>query len=390
MAARSVPALLRGAVRFCASGGFPARFLNLCESGGFHVWDLRQDETGVTGFVAPSDYLSLRRAAKSAGMRLCASEKRGLPFFLRRHRARIGLPIGAAVCVVLAVFCSGFLWSVETTGNETLGEAEILAAAAQLGLYPGAKKPQERGEALAAALVNALGGKLDWAAVNIIGTRVMLEVRETATDPPETDPPYGDPCDIVADFSGELLSIEVFSGAKANHEGNGVKTGDLLISGVRRDREGKPYYYEARGIVTALHDDLRTSVLPRADTVKAVKTVHTVPVLHLWHLSLPLWFFPRGGDYTAFSDTKSASLRGVTLPFSLERKTRVYWQPRQTDLVPLHFDAFVCALNDAYLQTLLLSGEVRVQTDDDAIRLTQQSRVIDFMGVPRPIRITDD
>ena len=390
MTAFSLSALLRGAVRFRACGGFPARFLTLCESGGFHVWDLRQDETGVTGYVSPCDYRALRRAAKNAGMRLCAREKRGLPFFLRRHRARIGLPAGAAVCVALAVFSSGFLWSVETTGAETLGKAEILAAAAQLGLYPGAKKPQKSGEALASELVHLLDGKLSWAAVNIIGTRVMLEVREKAPELPSTDPPYGDPCDLVADFSGELLSIEVFSGVKANREGNGVKTGDLLISGVRKDRNGKPYYYEARGVVTALHDDVRELSSPPSDTVKAVKTVRTVPVLHLWHLSLPLWFFPRGGDYTAFDDVRSVSLRGVTLPFSLETKTRVYWQTRQADLVPVLFDSFVCALNDAYLRTLLLSGEVRVQTDNDTCRLTQQSRLIDFMGVPRPIRKTDD
>ena len=118
--------------------------------------------------------------------------------------------------------------------------------------------------------------------------------------------------------------------------------------------------------------------------------LRTVPVLHLWHLTLPLWFFPRGGDYTAFDDVRSVSLRGVTMPFSLETKTRVYWQTRQTDLVPVLFDSFVCALNDAYLRTLLLSGEVRVQTDNDTCRLTQQSRLIDFMGVPRPIRKTDD
>lgn len=382
--------LLHGAVRFRAAGGFSARFLNLCESGGFRVWDLRQDEAGVTGYVSPRDYRALRLAARSAGMRLCTTEKHGLPFLLRRYRNRVGLAVGAAICVLLAVFCSGFLWSVDTTGAETIGKAEILAAAGQLGLYPGARKPKARGEALASSLVQQLDDRLSWAAVNIIGTRAMLEVREAEREQPETDPPWGDPCDLVADFSGELLSIEVFSGRKANREGNGVKTGDLLISGVREDSEGKRYLYEARGVVTALHDDVRTLSSPGTGDVRTVRAVRAVPVLHLWHLSLPLWFFPLGKDYTAFSETRSAVLRGVTLPFSLETKTRVYWQTRQTDLTPLLYDSFVCALNDAYLRSRLLSGDVRVETENDVCRVTQRSQLIDFMGVKRPLQTKVD
>ncbi len=386
----SPTSFLRGAVRFHAAGGFPARFLNLCESGKLRVWDLRQDETGVSGFVSPGDYRKLRLAAKSAGMRLYSAEKRGLPFYRQRCRARLGLFAGAAVCLLLAVFCSGFLWSVDTTGAETLGKPEILAAAAEIGLYPGAKKPKERGEILAAALVKQLDGKLRWAAVNIIGSRVMLEVREQSDIQPETDPPYGDPCDLVADFSGQLLSIEVFSGRKANQEGNGVKTGDLLISGVREDREGKRHYYEARGVVTALYDDVRELCAARTGDVKTARAVRRVPVLRLWHLALPLWFFPRGGDYTAFSATRSVCLRGVVLPFSLETKTRVYWTTQSADCVPLLFDTFVLSQNDAYRSSLLLAGDVSLQNEGDLCRVTQRSRLISFMGVQRPLEPKND
>ena len=386
----SPASFLRGAVRFRAAGGFPARFLNLCESGSLRVWDLRQDETGVSGFVTPGDYRKLRLASKSAGMRLRAAEKRGLPFYKKRCRARSGLFAGAAVCVVLAVFCSGFLWSVDTTGAETLGKAEILAAAADIGLYPGAKKPKARGEALAAALVQRLDGKLSWAAVNIIGSRVMLEVRETADEQPETDPPYGAPCDLVADFSGQILSIDVFRGRKANREGNGVKAGDLLISGVREDREGKSYYYEARGVVTALHDDARELRFSTTESFKTVCAVRRVPVLRLWHLAIPLWFFPRGGDYTAFSETRSVCLRGVTLPFSLETKTRVYWAAQSAGCAPLLFDSFLLSLNDAYQNSLLLSGDVSVQSEGAFCRVTQRSRLIDYMGVQRPLSAKED
>lgn len=377
--------LLRGYVGFRAWGGFPARFLNLCDSLRLRVWDLRHDAQGVRGFVAPRDYRRLRVAAKRAGMRLQCTEKRGLPFWLRRSRARWGLAVGAALCAGLAVWTSGFLWTVETGDIGTVNAQQLLEAAAQIGLRPGAKKPKASGEDLAIALRRQLGGDLSWAAVNIRGGRVVLEARETQRLETLPEEPFGDPCDLVADFDGLLLQLEVHSGEKKNEVGNGVKKGDLLIAGTREDREGKPHYYEARGVVTALHDDARTMETPASLPLEQAVAVRRVAVLRLWHLRVPLGFFPRGGTYTACTRTKSAVLHGVTLPFSLEWRTRYYWAQRETETAPLAFDSFVLKLNDAYRSTRVLSGEVTAKTENGVLTLTQRSRVIDFIGVKRPL-----
>ena len=287
---------LFGVLLFRATGGFPARFLNLCDSENLRVWHLRQDKGGVSALVSPRDYRRLRLAARKAGMTVRCLEKRGLPFFLHQHRNRAGLLAGAVVCAVLAVFCSGFLWTVETTGNERVSDSEILAAAAKIGLYPGAKKPKDNGEVLAIRLQQELDGALSWAAVNLIGSRCVIEVRDAERQTTLPDPPYGAPADLVADFDGQILSLEVHSGVKANEVGNGVKKGDLLISGTRKDREGKPYYYEARGVVTALHNDRRSMEGALRPALYAPRAVRRVCVLHLWHLSIPLGLFPRGKD----------------------------------------------------------------------------------------------
>ena len=381
---------LFGVLLFRASGGFPARFFNLCDRLNLRVWHLKQDAGGVTAFVSLRDYRRLRVAARQAGMRVRCLEKRGLPFFLRQHRDRAGLLVGALCCAVLAVVCSGFVWTVETTGGKQVSDTGILAAAAKIGLFPGAKKPKDNGEVLAIRLQQEMEGALSWAAVNLIGSRCVIEVRDAKRQTTLPDPPYGAPADLVADFDGQILSLEVHSGVKANEVGNGVKKGDLLISGTRKDREGKPYYYEARGIVTALHDDRRRmegAIQPALSTTRAVCRVK---VLHLWHLSIPLGLFPHGSDYTAFSDTVSLTLHGVTLPFSVETKTRVYWTKQPVDGTILLFDTFVRACADAYRNTRVLSGEVTVSADGGICTVTQQSRVIDFMGVSRVLQSKED
>ena len=382
--------LLAGYLRFRASGGFAARFLNLCETMRLRVWNLRQEGGGLTGLVSPRDYRKLHLAARRAGMRLCCLEKRGLPFFLKRRRRRWGLLAGAVLCAVLAVWSAGFLWSVETTGAQAAPVQDILAAAARIGLASGRRKPKTSGEDLAVALQRELDGALSWAAVNIIGSRVMIEVRDAQTQETLPDPPFGEPCDLVADFDGLLLSLEVHSGVRANKAGNGVKKGDLLISGTRLDREGKPHSYEARGKVTALHEDLRTLSAPEQAALDQVCAVRRVRVLRLWHLALPLGVFPRGGTYSAFSSTRTAVLHGVLLPFSVETRTRLYWAPRQTAALPLVFDTFVAACDDAYRNTNVLSGTVAVSRQNGSYTLTQRSRVIDYMGVQRPLKQSGD
>ncbi len=381
---------LFGVLLFRATGGFPARFLNLCDSENLRVWHLRQDKGGVSALVSPRDYRRLRLAARKAGMTVRCLEKRGLPFFLHQHRNRAGLLAGAVVCAVLAVFCSGFLWTVETTGNERVSDSEILAAAAKIGLYPGAKKPKDNGEVLAIRLQQELDGALSWAAVNLIGSRCVIEVRDAERQTTLPDPPYGAPADLVADFDGQILSLEVHSGVKANEVGNGVKKGDLLISGTRKDREGKPYYYEARGVVTALHNDRRSMEGALRPALYAPRAVRRVSVLHLWHLSIPLGLFPRGKDYTAYSHTSALTLRGVKLPFALETKTRIYWAKQPADGTALLFDSFVLSCADTYRNTRVLSGEVTVQTKGESCTVIQQSRVIDFMGVSRVLQAKED
>ena len=380
---------LFGCVRFRVSGGFAARFMNLCDSEHLHVWHLQQDASGVAASVAVRDYRRLRVIARRAGMTLCCLEKHGVPFFLRQNRSRVGLLAGVLVCAALAVFCSGFLWTVEVTGGSLVSEIRIREAAAQIGLFPGAKKPKDNGEVLAIRLQQELDGALSWAAVNLRGSRAVIEVRDAETQTTLPDPPFGAPCDLVADFDGQLLSLEVHSGRQANEVGNGVKKGDLLISGTQLDREGKPYYYEARGIVTALHEDIRSMEASVTPQLFAVQAVRRVPVLHVWHLTLPLGFFPRGGTYSAYSDTASLRLHAVTLPFSLETRTRIYWSKQLVQSMPLLFDSFVQSCNKAYANTRVLSGEVSVNTQADRCLLKQQSRVIDFMGQKRPLQTKD-
>ena len=48
--------LLKGYVSFTAEGGFPERFINLCNSNGIVLWDVQNDGVKVKAFTTTKDF----------------------------------------------------------------------------------------------------------------------------------------------------------------------------------------------------------------------------------------------------------------------------------------------------------------------------------------------
>ncbi|MBR3552723.1 MAG: sporulation protein YqfD [Clostridia bacterium] len=383
---------LRGGVRFSAAGGFCERFINLCHVRGIRVHDLHMQANALSGCVGCRDYRRLRLIARQSGMVLHAEEKIGLPFFLHRHEKRRMLPIAGGVCFVLLWLLSGCIWSVDVAGGSAVPREAMLAVMAENGLRPGVWRKRVNSAALTQAAMNAFNGKLAWAAVNIDASRVVIETRDYI--PPDADETYGDPCNLVADFDGLLLSIEVHSGKKANQEGNGVKQGDLLISGVTENRYGKQFFYEARGIVTAIHSDVVTLTRPlRHSTLPIQKTTRRFK-LQCLHVALPPGRLKANDRSSLFQRDRQLCSGNVSLPLTLTETTRAsYGSPTPTDEAvgaALLFDDFTALCHRRYGNTTLLSQTLRVVQTGDSLTVRQKARCIDFMGTPQKIQRTGD
>ena len=69
------------------------------------------------------------------------------------------------------------------------------------------------------------------AAVNIDGSKAVIEVRESVPVPEIAD--TSTPCNIVAAEDGIITKIQLFRGQEEIKTGSAVLKGDLLISGVK-------------------------------------------------------------------------------------------------------------------------------------------------------------
>lgn len=239
---------LRGYVWFEASGARVERFLNLLARARIAVWNGRKRGDLYTGCIAAGDYRKLRVHARKTGVRLRVADKQGVPFQRRRFRKRQGLWIGLAVFLLFVFGMSRFVWRIEITGNEAVSNITILQALEALEIEPGVWsagidiRDCER-------KILLLVPSLSWAAFNLDGSALRVEVSERVPPPEIVDPAA--PCNIVAGEAGQIVAMNVYDGEPLVGVGDTVLPGDIIVSGIMQDSLEQNLIRHARAQVFA-------------------------------------------------------------------------------------------------------------------------------------------
>lgn len=239
---------LFGYVCFVADGGFTERFINQATARGIKMWDIKKVNGAVYAKTYINSYKRLRYCARDSGMTMNIEKKIGFPFFAARYHHRIGVVVGVVVFIALTVYFSSIVWVVEVRGNEQISSKKVISVFSALGLRAGALKKNLVPDDLQHEACKELEG-IEWVAVNINGAIATIEIRED-TDAPEIVE-RDRPCNVVAEFDGEIVSISALLGEKCVKVGDGVTKGQLLISGVTQDSNGSVFYRHAMGSVVA-------------------------------------------------------------------------------------------------------------------------------------------
>lgn len=240
---------LVGYVCFRAYGGFADRFLNLCTKENISLWNIQNIGGRITACTYIKDYLRIRGVAKKSGMRVMCIEKKGLPFFIRQNKKRVGLLIGAVASFLIVFTLSQFVWSVSVVGNTTLENEYILETFEKYGIKVGTKITKEEMEYATNMAMKEIDS-LSWATVNKKGSVAVIEVRERTQAPQMYD--ASKPTNLVASEDGVVLSVDVLYGKEEVKAGSAVTKGDLLIGGVVTHRDGTETLIHADGYVKAL------------------------------------------------------------------------------------------------------------------------------------------
>ncbi|MDR2909327.1 MAG: sporulation protein YqfD [Oscillospiraceae bacterium] len=357
---------LRGYVRFSARGLFVERFLNLLARERISVWEVRRKDDTLTGCVSAGAYPGLRALAKKTGVRLRIVTKHGVPFKKKKFRRRQGLLVGLLVFALFIGVMSRFIWSIDVNGNETVPEDRILTALESVGIKPGILRSRIAvRESEARALLEL--PELSWLALNIDGSTIHVEVYETMPVPPMIDPHK--PCNVVASHSGQIIEMRVYAGQPLLIKGDAVLAGQVIVSGIIRDRLDQNQFKHARADIYAEVSHEITVRIPIESTafIETGKDARR-DYLRVLGVELPL-FLPLGIDrpYRVGREEAPWSLLGLELPVThrVERYTLMeeipvtYTEDEARELAMKELAALQKAeLGDADILSRELSGEI--------------------------------
>lgn len=307
-----------GSVSFTAVGGSPEKLLTLAARGRVPLWDIKPCLCGFSAGARLRDYAKLEKLASRSCTALTLKGKYGLPAAAARLAGHGGLLAGAALFISLIWFFSGFIWSVDISGNSSVPTARISQVLSSLGLFPGtfplrtdtAKIERE-------ALIEL--PELAWISINIDGTRAEVTVRERRY-PPDVVPEYM-PCNVRALAAGKIVRLEVYEGKAVLRAGDTVEKGGLIISGVVTDKNGSVMLMHASGRAVAQTRPELSVTVPYSQTVSAdAGPGERRDTLRVFGLELPLCFGVPAGAHRITLSRSMLRIAGLTLPIGVVRR----------------------------------------------------------------------
>ncbi len=306
---------LRGYIKIAIIGEYTEKALNLCAANKISFWNSKIIKNGIETCIFIKDFSALRNIMRGSKLRVHILEKRGLPIKLYKNRKRYGLYIGAVWLFIFLKFMSGFIWVIDVEGNIKTETYDILSACKKIGITEGIKKdsinPKIKREELLLEI-----DTLAWAALNIEGSRLTVNVSEIEPRP-NSD---ASPTNLLASADGIIKRIDITSGNCLVKTGDTVKKGDVLVSGIIETALGTRFVKSSGSIIAET-----TRILTAEQNYTYIKEYETGKlryrsVLELFTLKIPLYLGNVTEDYNEELKINNLKLFENTLPIKIYRK----------------------------------------------------------------------
>ena len=235
-------------------GSFEARiprvfcedFLNLCMRYGFVYYSLSFDEDGkyVRVTMAESERKKVLTACRMWQIRINVVSRRGLLPKMSDIGGRWGLLVGALLSICLYFLAQSVIWRVDIVGNERLSDEFIQEILADQGLCVGEKIKSINADLIEQKILIS-NSDISWISIGVVGTVARVEIRESIdTDISQKETK---PANLVSRFDAQIVGMEVYSGFLAVEEGDFVRAGELLVSGIYKTEKAPLRFTRASG-----------------------------------------------------------------------------------------------------------------------------------------------
>lgn len=250
---------IRGIIDFKVSGENVYRFINgirdkhivctsqQCRGGCFYGQIYRRDEKKTEDI------------ADETGVNIEFTDRHGLRFKAMRYRFRFGIILGIIITFGFVFYCSNIVVSIEVCGNNEITRKQVISALSDIGIYKGRFIPNINFHSCEQKLRLSIPD-IAWTGIRHTGSRIVVDVTEV-TAPPEMI--LDDvPCNIVSAKDAQLIYADVYAGRLMKKIGDGIKKGDIIISGTVEDEKGNILKKHAMGKVIGIYNEEITFTQP--------------------------------------------------------------------------------------------------------------------------------
>lgn len=255
------------------------KFLSRMHSGGLRYFGVKEAGGRLYGYVTSGGFKKLCTLAEDMGLSCFALTKSGVSHALGGYRRRWGIVIGAVLSAVIAAVLSGRVTVIEIGGSDVIPEEQVLSLLRDVGIYIGCdindvdlREAERR--------ITAMDKDIAWIGIRHTGSRVVVEVQDI--DPYPAVRPDNTPCNIVAARDAQIKQVRVWNGMLIPMVGDGVRKGEVIVSGVVDTKYGHSYYVHAVGEITGIYTEQMTFTEEFRDTETVTDRVITRKALSLF------------------------------------------------------------------------------------------------------------
>lgn len=322
---------IRGIITFEAVASEPEAFVNMLRDSPVPVFDMRLESGKIYGDVYRADFEEVKRTSERLGAQLCVHSKRGGVFTVRKYRRRIGMLIGLVLAFAMVAYLSNVVMIVEVYGNETLTDKQVISLLRDQGIRIGAFIPSVDLREAERRIVSS-SDDIAWVGLRSKGCKIQAEISEIGEFPDIV--PTSVPCNIVSSRDAQIVEIKnVHMGMLVRMLHDGVKKGDLLISGTVDDGKGGVYFAHSMGEVIGRYTEkvVFRQAFEDERFDYGEKTVRKK--LCFFGLEIPLYIGKNNfGNYEYDEETRYAELWGIKFPIGI-----ISAEYKPYDIVPVTY-----------------------------------------------------
>lgn len=291
--------------------------VNKLRATGFAVRDIRiEGGNFVTGTVAWYDLGELKAFAEDNKAQFELLERKGLIFTAQRYKKRFGIAAGILAVLMLVFYFSNTVLRIEVYGNESMSDERVKSILAEYGIKTGAFIPSLDLRDSEKRILTALDS-FSWIGIRSSGCRILVEIRELSEKPEMI--PLSTPCNVVAACDAQIVDIRnVHLGMLVPMLYDGVRKGDILISGTIDGKLDHDYFVHAMGEIIGRYEREVTFDQPFSDSVTNYGKEKTKKSLYLWGLRIPLYLNKAESfEYEYSEEIEYAHFLGLELPVGI-------------------------------------------------------------------------